>query len=346
VFSAGGDAIRAQGAAAGRELRLGVIDDARHRQRSRRRRRAWLAALAVATVGLLAGALDVIALGPGESGRAARTPARWSASSAVSGSPVDVRMWPALTVGRAGWCYAVEGAVGGGGAWGCGVAQAAGEPFVTVFGWGRTSAAMTVVAVTAPDVRSVSFGGGARIPTAAHAGLPYGFRAASEVTAAPSRPVAFDSEGRVLPSTPRYPQAAQPTRSWSYPASAPAGYCNIRAAGLPPTAARAGAVMTSLRAPVPGPAASLLACASTEFTLGGTQMQAVVLIGAAGAARLPNFHAVAGMPGVLTDHGRSRAHGALAAKRAGRGWIVVSGGRDQSDRVALLGKLSATIAGT
>ena len=337
----------ADGARAASELQLGVLDDARRRQRTRRRRGAWILALAAAVLGLAAWSLAVLSSQPAGAGPAVRGGAQPAAASSAAVERLGLRFWPSTTVGRAGWCYAIEG-VPPGGAWGCSIAPAAGEPFVTIFGWGRSRAATTLVAVTSPRVRAVSFGGGRRVATVALPGLPFGLRAASTVSAGPIRPLAFDSAGRQLAPTPMAPTPAEPARSWSYPARAPAGYCDLRAGGLPAAAALRGSVMTSLQPPARPLSESLLACAATEYALGGTVMKAVVLIGADGlarATRLPDFRPVPGAPGVLAATGRTRAHGALVGKRAGRGWIVVSGGRDESGQLALLRHLSATIAG-
>ncbi len=151
---------------------LGVIEEARRRQRARRIRLALCAALAVTVAGLTAALLH--AGGSPSSRTMARVPG--GAATRRKAAAFGVQLSPALDGGEHGWCVGIEeadskGTVGGG----CSMTPVASAPvaFRMTGGNVETDTQWTVL-VTTPNVAAVLVNGSARVPTVALPGLPYG----------------------------------------------------------------------------------------------------------------------------------------------------------------------------
>jgi hypothetical protein len=248
----------------------GVIDDARRRQRLRRKR---IAGACLLIVGLVAG----VAWATG--GAASHSPLggsiRPSATARASreATPAfNVRLVPRLNVvGVAGWCVVPEEhgrAIGGA----CGGVPTRSQPFLQIFGSGNAgSSKQTQVAVTDPQITAIVVGH-ASVQTKALPGLPYGLRGARLVTRVGAQLAGVDAQGkRVTQASSQAPRQAS-VRHWLYPQRRPRGACGLSVSALPGITARGGAVATGLR-PFPGQLVghAFLPCAESEFKLGASR---------------------------------------------------------------------------
>jgi len=334
------------------EPQQGVIDDARRRQRLRRRK--W-AALAIGA-GLIAGAAWVSNGVATRSHTALRGQDSAGASPSASrqGHQFNVRLVPWLeSVGTAGWCEVIEehGATGGSA---CGAVPTPSQPFLQIQGSSqggcpplrprgcRPPKLETQVAVTNPQITAILVDGGQRVATEPLPGLPYGLRGARVVTRVGAKLQALDALGRVVPETVSYRLPRQTTvRRWLYPAQPPRAACQLHVSALPGLSVRGGLVAMRIRR-FPGEIVgrAFLPCASTEYSLQGVPLKVIVAVDAAQpsvrAADLPSFHAVRGQSGVF-------AGGSLTAMRSGNAWIVAEQGRDTRQRILVLRHLNATV---
>lgn len=333
------------------ETEDGVIRDARRRQRRRHARS--LAAFTV--LALLAGLGWMLSGASSKASPSAHLADDAGAGRprAVHGSAFNVRLYPMMTVGVAGYCEAVEehGVTGGSA---CGAVPTLGEPFTMVYGFGEGSRS-TTVAVTIPEVTSILVNGVRRVPTTTVPGLPYGLRVARiETTSTEPLPpamrqavrregtvlVAFDAQGRRLPDDRNRSQRQSDVGTWHYPSRPPEGACGLRAAGLAGLSARGGAVARDVR-PFPGDIVgqAFLPCVETEYVLHGEPVRAWVLLNAADpsapAATMPNFTPARGEPGFFTEGGT------LTARRQGDVWLVAAQGTGLGQRIELLRHLTA-----
>jgi hypothetical protein len=321
---------------------LGVIEDARRRRDARRTR-----AFVTVVLGLLLGAVAWALLAGGSRGSslAAKNPAHLTATVSSAYPVFNIRVWPALGVGRAGWCMVVEehGHTGGSA---CGPPVTMQAPSVWGFGFGAVGRPATdrQFGVVGPEVAGVLVGKNREVRTVTLPGLPYGLRA-FRVTGAhtPGREfVPLDKLGRQIRETWTVP-ATPATVSWHSPAAAPPGPCALRAARIPARALRRGTVVAALsRFPGQLIGHAFLPCIASEYRLHATPLKAILLLDAAHpqsvAAALPDFHPVRSEPGIF-------AEGGLSAKRAGPGWLVVEQGRSPAERSLLLRRLTASVRG-
>lgn len=340
---------------------LGVIEEARRRQRARRIRIALVALGVVALLGIV----WALSGGAAHGGRAhAGDAGRALAIDARNGRPTfNVRLWPMLeTVGQAGWCTAIEeNGVTGGSA--CGGVATASQPFVMVQGNSvGGSHQWTTVAVTLPEVSALLVEGRTaadskiRAPTTPLPGLPYGLRGARIVThdeeslgrlprnhpPGPRSVLPLNAQGQRIHYKPPSITPFQGTiQSWSSPGRPPRGACELRASGVPGLTARGGRVMSDIR-PYPGRIIghAFLPCIANVYQLQHVPLRAMVVLDAANprarAAALPDFKPVPGAPGLF-------AEGGLTARRSGNGWLIVGQGAGLAQRMRLLRRLTATI---
>jgi hypothetical protein len=334
----------------------GVIEEARRRQH---RRRGRAAAIAVSTVVFIAALAWAIVGGFNASPPPQGAPSTASVFQASDSQAelFNVRLYPYLTVGRAGWCTAIE-EHGRTGTSACGALATPSQPFVMVQGFGECSSRYsTTIAVTTPQITAVLVNGQRRVTTAPLPGLPYGLRGARIVTAndsctpsgrLPRNPTgptltALDAQGRAVPqprqtSTP--PQAT--VRSWRYPSRAPSGACSLSASGLTGLSARGGQVASAIR-PFPGQIIghAFLPCIATMYQLQGMPLKAMIVLDAqhpgAFPAAIPGFRPVPHTPGFFGEGG------SLTAKRSGNGWLVVGQGSGLTQRISLLRHLTVTL---
>jgi hypothetical protein len=332
-----------------------VIEEA-HRRKHRRRMRQAAALMIVAGVAVAAW---MLAGGSSSTGSPTQQANGGRAVDASDLQPSDfnVRLYPATTVGEAGWCEVREedGKVGGSA---CGGAPTAAMPFLMVMGSGEEKSPITTtVAVTIPAVASIEVNGRQRALPIAVPGLPYGLRAARIVTSrkealAPSMKqavrregpvlVAFDAQGQRIPDGRRYATYRQArVLSWRYPSRPAKGSCQLTVKGMPGLLARAGAVAFDIR-PFPGTLVgqAFLPCVETKYSLSGEPIRALVMLNAgnpsAPAAELPNFKPVAHAPGFY-------AQGSLTATRYGHAWLMVGQGASRAQDIEVLRHLIATV---
>ena len=269
----------------------------------------------------------------------------------------NVRLVPALTVGRAGWCEVIEenGRTGGSA---CGGVPTPSQPMLQTQGsYVAGSAYETTVVVSDPQVAAILASDKLRAPTVSLPGLPYGLRGAliripAKDQTAPSshlRPsaaepalIALDGQGRPIPIPPRRQSAPlQATvRSWHYPSPPLTGSCQVHAtlAGL---TARSGQVASAIR-PFPGRLVghAFLPCIATVYELHGMPLSATMVLDTVNpqtrAAALPDFKPVPKMPGFF-------AQGGLTARRSGNAWLIAAQGTGMRQRVQLLRHLTAIV---
>ena len=217
------------------------------------------------------------------------------------------------------------------------------------------------ILLTTPNVTAILVNDKTRVPTFALPGLPYGYRAARIVTAAPAeerippglgrrpsrRPesfVALDAHGQPIHS-PRQREALSQgsVRVWEYPGKTPQGACGLRASPPSGLTARHGEVLSDVQ-PYPSGLTgaqivghAFLPCVHVEYHLQGLSLQAWILLDAAhpGArvAALPDFRAVPGVSGFMQEDD-------FTARREGNAWLVVSQGSGLAQRVAMLRHLT------
>ena len=157
-------------------------------------------------------------------------------------------------------------------------------------------------------------------------------RGATALHSAPPRPARHGSAQPRLQTTVYWaPQQAPPDRP-----------CAIHSGQLPGPQPQWGNVATQIQ-PVDGVSGSaFISCADTEFYWQRWPLEAAVLLNAAhpGAepAALPQLQPVPGHPGVFDAPGGVQGH--LTGRRMNGAWLVVQGGKDLSQRLALLNELT------
>jgi hypothetical protein len=293
-------------------------------------------------------------------------------------SGLEVLLLPVLRGGAAGWCIAVapgggcpisrlkngpivaENWIAGGGVKSIGAGNAIRantEPSDRAEGF----------ALTTSQVAAVAVDGSRPIATRRGPGLPQGLREvvvrvhgawAPEV----EKPSLFGRPPHMAPAgLPRFTplrRAGAPLtqrseegplavhelagRSWSPPAAEPAGACQLRTSQLHGLVMEAGFVVTRAT-PVSGLFGQpLLSCASESYTFKGWPMVASVLLDArqpgSQPGPLPRMRGVTGSAGVFYALG---SNGPMVARRVTGGWLVVSGGDGEAQRLTLLGHARA-----
>ncbi len=134
----------------------------------------------------------------------------------------------------------------------------------------------------------------------------------------------------------------QKTVYWAPPQAPPNRPCAIHSGQLRGPQPQWGNVATRID-PVGGvPDSAFISCADTEFYWQRWPLAAAVLLNAAhpGAepAAFPQLRPVRGHPGVFDAPGGVQGH--LTGRRMNGAWLVVQGGQDLSQRLALLNELA------
>lgn len=268
-----------------------------------------------------------------------------------------VQLLPGLAPGDSGWCLvtAREAAAGEGCGW-----TRAGDPIVAQrLDAGAPPPETTGIDLTRADVAALSVEG-TRIPTRDEPGLPQGFRAVMwrlpgvdpQTAPVPPRVAPLNKRGVLLRQSlrtsaaglPVQPLLVQyPTRPIGLRATARQTPCAISAAAESGLDTRGGAVVTTLAARPTSVGEGFTACVAMEYSLDGWPMSATMLVSAAApwgsAPPLPGMRALNPSAGIFTAPG---PEGPELVRRFGGAWIVVTKGRDQQQRVALLRDLRPT----
>jgi hypothetical protein len=169
-------------------------------------------------------------------------------------------------------------------------------------------------------------------------------------------PVAFNARGQritakgheTLPKRHEFEGSYAP-HAWTAPASPPAAPCELSASGLSGLAPLGGDVVLRVKGYRLFESRAFQSCANTSYALGGSTLEAVVLLDAehpgATPAALPYMRA-AGAPGVFRAP-RGFMHGGrgdtLTAERVPGAWLLVTGGSGYAQQLELLGHLHASI---
>jgi hypothetical protein len=158
---------------------------------------------------------------------------------------------------------------------------------------------------------------------------------------------ALNSSGRPLGTLSEDPGISGGDRWWQRPESPPAGPCQLHATGVPGIEAECGHVATTLR-PYPGSiiGRAFFSCVDTEYYLHNWPLETAILLDAQHPGRtpapIPRMKSVPGAHGVFSAPGDW--HGELTATRHGHAWLVVAGGSGPTQRIQVLRHLSMSIA--
>jgi hypothetical protein len=350
-------------ASAPTEPDLGVIEEARRRQRSRRLRTS----LAVLSALACAGALIAATTGGSAPGEAPlhlppEPPLLLAQHAGSTTQHISVSLSPNLEGGQAGWCVTILEASGASGT--CGPLPTFGHPLlVGTSGWSQGDRYVTTTEIAAPRVAYFLVNGTRRIATKRLAGLPYGLRVAiihtprrrsadrTPASAFKSSPtvVPFDAQGKPITETSDY--GASWFRDWNRPATPLEGPCRLHLSGLTSATPEWGQVATDIR-PYPSRIVGrgFLSCVDTEYYIPGRGMRAAVLLDAANPGRtppatIPGLVPIPQVPGLYNDTDDYASGGPMTAKREGNAWIVVAGGgRDAEEaRIRLLRHLAVAL---
>jgi hypothetical protein len=272
--------------------------------------------------------------------------------AATAAEPVGLELVPALRAGWTGWCLVLK-------------ANPAVEPLCPVDptadamiaweGWEDHGTGTRGYVLTGREVGAVAVDEGPLgFPTHAVPGFARSLRAAIVVIPSPYPPSWSDgfepvvggvrlSGERGISAPPHAPSTAYAAHGWHAPQQPPDGVCGIAAHDLSRLRARSGDVLDTLT-PTPGTAGrGFLSCANTRYSLGGTSMQAAILLDAARPGSrpvdLPGARRVAGRHGLFTTPGRE---GTILGRRVGHAWLLVEGGT-LPQRELLLAHLRATV---
>lgn len=337
---------------------LGVIEEARRRQRARRVRMASVVLIAAALIGIIFWVLNGGSshASPVRSADANRTHTVQVSSGRAA---FNERFIPTLTVGQAGWCIVIEeGGKTGGSA--CGGVPTLSQPILQAQGSYRAGSAYeTTVVVTDPRVAAILADGTVRVPTVSLPGLPYGLRGAlvripvktrNQILPAGRLPrghapgptlVALDAQDHAISQrwNSRIPHQAT-VRAWHDPSRQPHGSCQLHGE-LPGLSAQSGEVASAIHPLLGGLVGhAFLPCATAVYYPQHVPLRATVLLDAANpkarVVALPDFKPVAGAPGYF-------AQGGLTARRSGNAWLIVGQGTGLAERMRLLRHLAATV---
>jgi hypothetical protein len=134
----------------------------------------------------------------------------------------------------------------------------------------------------------------------------------------------------------------QKTVYWAPPQAPPDRPCAIHSGQLPGPQPQWGNVATRIHRVGGVPGSAFISCADTEFYWQHWPLEAAVLLNAAhpGAepAAFPQLQPVPDHPGVFDAPGGVQGH--FTGRRMDGAWLVVQGGKDLSQRLALLNALT------
>jgi hypothetical protein len=276
------------------------------------------------------------------------------ASTTTTTSAVIVRnesilLLPSLSAGEVGWCVLTrEVALERGG---CGATRARFPIIAQKLHASSQPREVGGLALTASYVAAVSIDGSSPLVTHAESVLPDGLRAViwkipGESEYGPKFPptiVPLDSHGSPISQPERrdLPLIMEaPSISLQDPTNPPDGACALRTRGLPGLVAKAGRVVTELRAYNGLIGNAFMACAQTEYLLNNWPISASVLIDAKRPGRtpapLPVMKPVPGRVGTFEAPGEE---GPQVARRLPGAWLIVSRGKGLSQRLELLDHL-------
>jgi hypothetical protein len=274
-------------------------------------------------------------------GSSAGSTLAWRATS------TQVQLLPELTGGVAGWCITDAPGMG------CPVSETFRGPIVAESWLGYGPPVRTEgFALTTGDVAAVSVEGGPAIPTRGAPELPGGLR--EVVVRAPGRIVgafphftALDAAGRTLMGAGKAgvpTSVTSPGKPWARPQREPRGICELKSTRLGGLVATAGFVV-SRAVPFTGVGGrSFLSCASNSYTFDGWPLVGSVLVDGARPtappAALPGMKSIPHSRGLFDAVG---ANGTMVARRIPGAWLVVSGGRAEQQRLAVVAHLRATL---
>lgn len=151
--------------------------------------------------------------------------------------------------------------------------------------------------------------------------------------------IPLDATGRPIAITASPSYGGASTRFWMRPQQVPAGDCKLDTSGLAGLTPQWGTIANAIVPATEVQGAAFLSCVSTEYYLHRWPITAAVLLNAQHPEQpvgpIPGLVPFAGVPGVYTlqDAG---AWGALTARRVGKAWLVLNGGRDLAQRIAVL----------
>ena len=293
----------------------------------------------------------------------------------VAGKRYTVGVAPSIQAGQIGWCvstrtFSRNGRIEDGGTGGCNTpAATAGAP---VLGTDNvTNGGGLSYVFTTSNVAAIKIAGGPTVLTRASARLPDGYRAAVFEYEPPRGLVGpyripgrrglitpLSASGRAIAQNSSGPPV-EPTRSWLYPDSPPAGSCSLSA--KPATALRAGSgsVVTSLVASPSIIGSAFLPCVTRDLYIPrdpgnpdasaglGSYLVGAVLLDAshpgATPGTLPDLRPVSGSDRLYdspsADVFAGNSNNGLTARRIPGAWVVVAGGASVAQRIAALDDL-------
>lgn len=257
---------------------------------------------------------------------------------------------PSLNAGAAGWCLLTIRVASDHG--GCGATQPAFPVIARKFYGGGPPPEAGGIVLTTSAVAAVSIGGSTPLKTRAYALLPPGVRAVVwKITGKGSESyrephvVPLNTHGEAMRSSRSGPLFVTELPSRNVPAGVPAsGACTIAARVRTGLSAGRESVVIHLHGIAGLLGEAFLACAKAEYQLNGWPINASLLVDAADPGLtpppLPGSKTLAGLHGVSVAPGQE---GPQVASRIRHGWLVVSGGQDQAQRVVLLEDLRARV---
>lgn len=261
----------------------------------------------------------------------------------------QVFLAPAVSAGLAGWCMErVSGRQEGGH---CPYARS--RPPILGQTWNAGSPPPRTIglAVTTNEVAAVSIAGGRAIKTSSDPELALGLRTVVVEShgedVPPPRFEPISATGRPITETVRgaFPLVVEvPTTDVPAQQRPTEGSCRIITGHLQGLTNDGGAVVSHIRA-IPGLIGdAFLSCADTRYTLNGYQLYVSVLLDAARPGEsprsLPDMRPVSGDAGDFHARG---SEGELVGHRVPGGWLVVSGGDGEEQRIALLKHVNTTV---
>jgi hypothetical protein len=322
---------------------LGVIEEARRRQRTRR---SSIAA-AVALGSLVVGVLSAVFAGGGAReaprGGVPHGPNAVGVSRRADVGPRGpARLVPALEAGAYGWAMVWAG---GGGT--CCSLPVKGAPLEEGILLEPTRGRERATFLAGPELSAIA-AGRRRFRVTVVQNLPFALRVV-QVTVPRVTPSlsAIDAHGRVLPS-PAPGGSRVPARWWQRPQAPPSGPCGLHAVGVAGLSAQWGHIAAAI-VPYPAPISAgraFFSCIDTEYYLHGWPLVAAILLDAARPgsppAVIPGVSAVRGAPGFV--NGPGDFHGDITATRLANAWLVVAGGSGLAQRLELLRHLTPTLS--
>lgn len=279
--------------------------------------------------------------------------------------PTMLRVAPALEAGVLGWAY-LETEAGSGSGGSCCSALTHPARLLSASRGPGSGPWWTATVLAAPEVAAVSVEGRPPVRTQS-GGLPYGMRfAVVPVKNAGVTPAAFDVHGRRIatqgfePAPKRHEfEGPYAPRTWRAPSTPPAGGpCQISASGMSGLTPIGGKVVPQVKGYRLFESHAFQSCADTYYALGGSTLQAAVLLDAehpgATPAALPYMTASTDTAGVFNAPGSFMGGGGfmggehvgssnLTAERLPGAWLVITGGSGPAQQLEVLRHVHAAV---